>query len=95
MPQLPDTPTVAEAGVPSFRYTTWFGLMAPAATPKPILDKVSHDIATVLAMPDVREKLEIQGSFPAPTTPAEFDAIIKEDTERYGKMLRDAGVGTN
>jgi tripartite-type tricarboxylate transporter receptor subunit TctC len=95
MPQLPDTPTVAEAGVPNFRYTTWFGMMAPAGTPKPILDKVSKDIATVLAMPDVKEKLEVQGSFPAPTTPERFDAIIKDDAERYGKILRDAGVGTN
>ena len=69
--------------------------MAPAGTPKPILDKVSQDIAQVLAMPDVKEKLEVQGSFPAPTTPEQFDAIIKSDTERYGKILRDAGVGTN
>jgi tripartite-type tricarboxylate transporter receptor subunit TctC len=95
MPQLPDTPTVAEAGVPSFRYDTWFGMMAPAGTPKPILDKVSKDIATVLAMPDVKEKLEVQGSFPAPTSPEAFDKIIKDDTDRYGKILRDAGVGTN
>jgi len=43
----------------------------------------------------VKEKLEVQGEFPAPTTPAEFDAIIKNDTERYGKILRDAGLGTN
>jgi len=95
MPQLPDTPTVAEAGVPNFRYESWFGLMAPAGTPKPILDKVSKDIATVLAMPDVKEKLEVQGSFPAPTTPEQFDTIIRNDTERYGKILRDAGIGTN
>jgi tripartite-type tricarboxylate transporter receptor subunit TctC len=95
MPQLPDTPTVAEAGVPNFRYETWFGVMAPAGTPKPILAKVSKDIATVLAMPDVKEKLEVQGEFPAPTTPEQFDAIIKNDAERYGKILRDAGVGTN
>ena len=95
MPQLPDTPTVAEAGVPNFRYDTWFGMMAPAGTPKPILDKVSKDIAAVLAMPEVKAKLEVQGSFPAPTTPEQFDKIIKDDTERYGKILRDAGVGTN
>jgi len=95
MPQLPDTPTVAEAGVPDFHYNTWFGMMAPAGTPKPILQKVSRDIATVLAMPDVKEKLEVQGEFAAPTTPDEFDTIIKNDTERYGKILRDAGVGTN
>jgi tripartite-type tricarboxylate transporter receptor subunit TctC len=95
MPQLPNTPTVAESGLPNYKYDSWFGVMAPAGTPKPILAKVSKDIATVLAMPDVKEKLEVQGSFPAPTTPEQFDAIIKGDTERYGKILRDAGVGTN
>ena len=95
MPQLPDTPTVAESGLPDYKYESWFGVMAPAGTPKPILDKVSKDIAVALAMPDVKEKLEVQGSFAAPTTPEQFDAIIKNDTERYGKILRDAGVGTN
>jgi tripartite-type tricarboxylate transporter receptor subunit TctC len=95
MPQLPDTPTVAESGLPNYKYDSWFGVMAPAGTPKPILDKVSKDIAAVLAMADVKEKLEVQGSFPAPTTPEQFDAIIRSDTERYGKVMRDAGVGTN
>ena len=95
MPQLPDTPTVAESGLPDYKYESWFGVMAPAGTPKPLLDKISRDIAAVLAMADVKEKLEVQGSFPAPNKPEEFDAIIKSDTERYGKILRDAGVGTN
>jgi len=95
MPQLPDTPTVAESGLPDYKYESWFGVMAPAGTPKPLLDKISRDIGAVLAMADVKEKLEVQGSFPAPNKPEEFDAIIKSDTERYGKILRDAGVGTN
>jgi tripartite-type tricarboxylate transporter receptor subunit TctC len=95
VPQLPDTPTVAESGLPDYKYDSWFGVLAPAGTPKPILDKVSKDIAQVLAMPDVKEKLNVQGSIPAPNTPEQFDAIIKSDTERYGKILRDAGVGTN
>jgi tripartite-type tricarboxylate transporter receptor subunit TctC len=95
VPQLPDTPTVAEAGLPDYKYDSWFGVMAPAGTPKPILDKVAKDIALVLAMPDVKEKLDVQGSIPAPNTPEQFDAIIKSDTERYGKIMRDAGVGTN
>jgi tripartite-type tricarboxylate transporter receptor subunit TctC len=95
VPQLPDTPTVAEAGLPNYKYDSWFGVMAPAGTPKPILNKISQDIAKVLEMTDVKQKLEVQGSIPAPNTPEQFDAIIKGDTERYGKILRDAGVGTN
>jgi tripartite-type tricarboxylate transporter receptor subunit TctC len=95
VPQLPNTPTVAESGLPDYKYDSWFGVMAPAGTPKPILDKISKDIALVLDMPDVKEKLQVQGSIPAPNTPEQFDAIIKSDTERYGKIMRDAGVGTN
>jgi tripartite-type tricarboxylate transporter receptor subunit TctC len=91
VPQLPDVPTVAET-LPSYKYESWFGVLAPAGTPQPILTKVSEDIAKVLEMPDVREKLLAQGSIPAPTTPAEFDAINKADTERYGQILKDAGI---
>jgi tripartite-type tricarboxylate transporter receptor subunit TctC len=95
VPQLPDVPTIAEAAVPNYKYESWFGVMAPAGTPPAILAKVSQDIATALKMPDVSEKLIAQGSIPAPNSPAEFDAIIKSDTERYGGILRAAGLGAN
>jgi tripartite-type tricarboxylate transporter receptor subunit TctC len=91
VPQLPDVPTIAET-LPNYKYESWFGVLAPAGTPQPILTKVSEDIAKVLQMPDVREKLLAQGSIPAPNTPAEFDAINKADTERYSKILKDAGI---
>jgi len=89
--QLPDVPTIAET-LPNYKYESWFGVFAPAGTPQPILSKVNRDIAKVLQMPDVKEKLFAQGSIPAPTTPAEFDAINEADTERYGKILKDAGI---
>ena len=92
VPQLPDVPTIAEAAVPGYKYDSWFGLLAPAGTPKDILAKISRDVASVLEMADARDKLTSYGSIPAPTTPEQFDAIIKGDTERYGKVLRDAGV---
>jgi tripartite-type tricarboxylate transporter receptor subunit TctC len=94
-PQLPDVPTIAEAAVPGYEYESWFGMLAPAGTPPAILTKVSQDIASVLKMPDMVEKLTTFGSIPAPNSPAEFDAIIKSDTERYGKVLKDAGVAVN
>jgi tripartite-type tricarboxylate transporter receptor subunit TctC len=94
-PQLPDVPTIAEAAVPGYTYESWFGVLAPAGTPRDILTKVSQDIATVLRTPDMIEKLTTFGSIPAPNSPAEFDAIIKSDTERYGKVLKDAGVAVN
>jgi tripartite-type tricarboxylate transporter receptor subunit TctC len=95
VPQLPDVPTIAEAALPGYKYESWFGLLAPAGTPPAILTKISKDIAEVLKMADVRERLTTYGSIPAPNTPEQFDAIIKSDTERYGKVLKDAGIGTN
>jgi tripartite-type tricarboxylate transporter receptor subunit TctC len=94
-PQLPDVPTIAEAAVPGYKYESWFGVLAPAGTPPAILTQVSQDIAQVLKMPDMVEKLTTFGSIPAANSPEQFDAIIKSDTERYGKVLRDAGVAVN
>jgi tripartite-type tricarboxylate transporter receptor subunit TctC len=91
VPQLPDVPAIAET-LPNYRYESWFGVLVPAGTPDAIRSKVSQDIAKVLEMPDVRDKLIKQGSIPAPNSPAEFDAINKSDTERYGKILQDAGI---
>jgi len=91
-PQLPDVPTIAEAGVPDYKYESWFGLMAPAGTPRDIRVKVSRDVAAVLQMEDVKDRLTKFGSVPAPNTPDQFDEIIRNDTQRYGKVLRDAGV---
>lgn len=94
-PQLPNVPTIAEAAVPGYKYESWFGLLAPAGTPSAIRAKVSQDVATVLKTSDMVEKLTTFGSIPAPNTPEQFDAIIKSDTERYGKVLKDAGVAVN
>ncbi len=91
----PEVPTIAEQGYPGFEAKAWYALFAPAGTPSDIVHKVAADATKALQMPDVKEKLETQGSIPAPNSPAEFDAMIKSDTERYGKILRDAGVGAN
>jgi tripartite-type tricarboxylate transporter receptor subunit TctC len=90
IPQMPDVPTVAEVGPADFRYESWFGLLAPAGTPRPIVQKVSRDVAGVL--PDLRERMEKQGALLVAATPEQFDAIIRDDTERNGKLLRDAGI---
>lgn len=92
--RLPDVPTVSET-VPSYDYDSWFAVLAPAGTPRPIIDKVSADIARVLAMPDVIEKLDVQGAVPSPTSPQALDQQIARETELYARVLREAGVGTN
>lgn len=92
-PALPDVPTVAESGLPEYRYDSWFGVMAPAGTPKLILNKVSQDIARVLQIPEIAERLTRQGVEIGFNTPDAFDAVIKRDIERNTAMLRAAGVG--
>jgi tripartite-type tricarboxylate transporter receptor subunit TctC len=94
-PPLPDVPTVSESGLPAYVYDSWFGVMAPAGVPKPILDKVSEDIARVLRMPDVAEKMKNQGVIVVTQSPDRFDDMIRSESQRYGKILRDAGVGAN
>ena len=90
--QLPDIPTIAESGLPDYKYEAWFGMMAPAQTPRPIVEKVSKDVAAFLTMPETVAKLLKQGSVAAPNSPAEFDEIIKNDAERYTKVLAAAGI---
>ncbi len=89
---VPEVPTVAEAGAPTFKYASWFGLMAPKGTPKAVIDKVNADVRAALKMPDVVTRLTTLGSLPSPNSPAEFDALIKSDEKVYGELLAKAGV---
>jgi tripartite-type tricarboxylate transporter receptor subunit TctC len=89
---VPNVPTIAESGVPSFKYSSWFGLMAPKGTPKAIVDKINADVRTVLKDPEVVKRLSTLGSLPSPTSPAEFDAIIKSDERVYAELLQKAGL---
>ncbi len=89
---LPDVPTFAEAGMPEFNYDSWYGILAPAHTAAPILQKVSHDIASVLRMPEVQKRWKSMDAVPVTNSPAAFDAVLRADTDRYGKLLKAAGV---
>jgi tripartite-type tricarboxylate transporter receptor subunit TctC len=90
---LPDVPTVAEAGLPEYSYDSWFGVMAPAGTPRAIVNKVSQDIARALQLPEVNERMTRQGVVIITQSPEQFDELIKKDAERFTKMLTDAGAG--
>jgi tripartite-type tricarboxylate transporter receptor subunit TctC len=91
-PALPDVPTFAEAGLPEYQYDSWFGFMAPAGTPAPIIKKINEDIAAILKLPDVQERWKTVGALAVVSTPEQFDVIIRADTERYGKLLKAAGI---
>jgi len=90
--QLPDVPTVSEAGVPGYDVINWFGLLVPAATPKPIVTKLHEAIVKVLNTAEVKSQLETQGYDPVGNSPAEFGRFIREESERYAKVVKSSGA---
>ena len=91
-PQIPELPTMEELGFPGFDATAWFGLMAPAGTPRPIVDKLHAETVKVLAQPEVRAKLEGLGLQLVGNTPEQFVEIAKNELPMWGKVLKDAGI---
>ena len=89
---LPDLPTVAESGLPGYEAVGWFGLLAPAATPKPVVDKLSADANRALADSEVRSRMQALGADPSGNTPEEFARFIREDQAKWGKLMREAGI---
>lgn len=91
-PAAPDLPTVAEAGVPGYAASAWFGLVAPAATPKSVIAKLSAETARILQLPDVKTRLEDLGAEPIGSTPEQFTAHIKAEIAKWAKVIKDAHV---
>jgi tripartite-type tricarboxylate transporter receptor subunit TctC len=90
---LPEVPTIASAaGLPGFEAVSWYALMAPAGTPKEVIGKIHADIAKVLQMPDVRERLAGMGAEPSGESPAELAARIKAEYDRWGEVVRKANI---
>jgi tripartite-type tricarboxylate transporter receptor subunit TctC len=89
---LPSVPTVAEAGVAGYEAAGWNGLFAPAKTPAAIVAKINSDVVKALNMPDVRDKLVSMGATPVGNSPEQFAAFIKQETARWGKVIRDNNV---
>lgn len=91
-PLLPNVPTVAESGVPGFETLAWNGLMAPANTPKPIIDKLNAEIHKALDAPDMKERLRAQGFEPSPGTPEQFGTLIRSETDRWARVVKTSGA---
>jgi tripartite-type tricarboxylate transporter receptor subunit TctC len=92
-PAMPDIPTIAEAGdLPGFAAVSWYALMAPASTPQPIIQKLSSEVARIVKMPDVTATLTALGAEPVGNTPEELAQIIAEDTARWAKVIKEAGI---
>jgi tripartite-type tricarboxylate transporter receptor subunit TctC len=91
-PAIPELPTIAEAGVRGYSSSAWFGLVAPAATPKEVVAKLSAETARILQMPDVKGRLTELGAEPIGSTPEQFGAHIKAEIAKWGKVIREAKV---
>jgi tripartite-type tricarboxylate transporter receptor subunit TctC len=91
----PDVPTIAEAGVPGYEATIWLGIMAPAGTPKEIVDKLNAEINKVIGRPDVKEAWAKQGAVPLVMTPAEFGKYLRADIAKWAEVVRASGIKTN
>jgi tripartite-type tricarboxylate transporter receptor subunit TctC len=89
---LPDVATVAEQGVPGYEYSTWYGLLAPAAVPKPIIAILSKATTAVLNNPEIRERYVSQGMDVVPTTPAEFDKLIRAEIAKWTRVVQSAKI---
>jgi len=91
-PAAPDIPTVAESGLPGFDYVTWYGLYAPAATPKAIIRKLNTEIVRMLADPELAQRLAVQGADPQSTTPEGLARYMREEHARWKRVITTAGI---
>jgi tripartite-type tricarboxylate transporter receptor subunit TctC len=94
-PELPDVPTIAEAGVPGYEATSWFGMFAPAATPAPVVAQLNATIVKVLAQPDIKKKLAEQGAEAAGETPAQFADFIQKESVKWGRVVKESGASVD
>jgi tripartite-type tricarboxylate transporter receptor subunit TctC len=92
VPALPEVPNMKESGVDDFVMPIWYGILAPAGTPRPIVDKLNSELHKALNAPDMKQRLAASGVDPLLSTPDEFAAFIKSETVRYAKVVKDAGL---
>jgi tripartite-type tricarboxylate transporter receptor subunit TctC len=90
--ELPDVPTAAEAGLPNYDVTTWYGILTPAGTPRPIVERLNRELIAVMNAPDMKERLARQGTEVRTSTPEAFGAYIREEIAKWGDVIHKAGL---
>lgn len=91
-PLLPEVPTIAESGLPGFESVTWFGFEVPMGTPRPIVARLNKEIGKALAMPEVKDKLAVQGIYVEGGTPEEFGRYMRAEFEKWGTLVKETGL---
>src|SRR6266850_150212 len=91
-PVTPDVPTLAEGGVPGYEATIWLGLMAPAGTPRPVLERLNAELIKVVNAPEVKQNWGKQAAVPMGMTPEQFDRFLREDITKWAKLVKDTGM---
>jgi tripartite-type tricarboxylate transporter receptor subunit TctC len=94
VPALPDLPTIAESGVPGYQTGSWWGIVVPAGTPRPIIDSLNREIINALRGPEISARLNAEAVLPIGSTPEEFAAHIRDELARLGKVIREAHIAT-
>jgi tripartite-type tricarboxylate transporter receptor subunit TctC len=92
LPALPDVPTAAEAGLQNYEVTTWYGVLAPAGTPRPIVARLNGELVKIMHAPEVKERLAGLGTDPLTSTPDEFAAFIQKEIAKWADVIRKAGL---
>lgn len=91
-PAVPELPTIAQAAFPGYEAATWYGVLAPAGTPVPIIRKLNAEISATLNHPDLKQRMSSQGAEPAPMSPEEFGAYIKSEVTKWAKVVKESGA---
>ena len=91
-PALPDVPTAHESGLPGYEVDFWIGFLAPAGTPRPVIDRLNKEVNRIITLPDIKDKFQVSGAEPVAGTPEQMAAIIRKDIDRWAKVVKAAGM---
>jgi tripartite-type tricarboxylate transporter receptor subunit TctC len=91
-PALPQVPTMVESGLPDFEISGWFGIAAPAGTPRPVIERLGAELQRVMQLPEIRERLLAQGIEPVGNAPAEFSRQVRSELAKWARIVKESGA---
>jgi tripartite-type tricarboxylate transporter receptor subunit TctC len=92
VPAMPEVPTIAEAGVPGYEVANWWGILAPAGTPQPVLERLYKELTAILDSVETRKRFELEGAEVVRMKPSEFASFVTQETEKWTRVVKEAGI---